>query len=115
MVAIEEYRTRVQQLLEEYRGPQSTIHQNHDEVEAQLIVDTDHDHYQLIYVGWEDGHRVYDPIIHIDIKGDKVWLQHNMTDQKVAEDLVALGIPKDRIVLGFQPPYARKYTEFAVN
>jgi hypothetical protein len=44
-----------------------------------------------------------------------VWLQHNMTDQKVAEDLVALGIPKDRIVLGFQPPYARKYTEFATN
>jgi hypothetical protein len=38
-----------------------------------------------------------------------------MTDQKVAEDLVALGIPKDRIVLGFQPPYARKHTEFAVN
>jgi hypothetical protein len=48
MVAIEEYRTHVQQLLEEYRGPQSTAHQNHDEVEAQLIVDTDHDHYQLI-------------------------------------------------------------------
>jgi hypothetical protein len=112
MVAIEEYRTRVQQLLEEYRGPRLPLQ---EEVETQLIIDTKHDHYQLIHVGWENGRRVYAPIIHIDIKGDKVWLQRNMTDQKVAEDLVALGIPKDRIVLGFQPPYARKYTEFATN
>jgi hypothetical protein len=58
---------------------------------------------------------VYAPIIYIDSKGDKVWLQHNMTDQKIAEALVELGIPKDRIVLGFQPPYARQYTGFAVN
>lgn len=58
---------------------------------------------------------MYAPIIYIDSKGDKVWLQHNMTDQKIAEALVELGIPKDRIVLGFQPPYARQYTGFAVN
>ena len=112
MVAVEEYRPRVQQLLEEYNRPQLPLQ---DEVETQLIIDTNRDHYQLIHVGWENGHRVYDPIIHIDIKGDKVWLQHNMTDQKIAEELVALGIPQDRIVLGFQPPYARKYTGFAVN
>jgi hypothetical protein len=54
-------------------------------------------------------------VIHIDIKDDKIWLQQNLTNQLVAEDLVALGIPKDRIVLGFQPPYMRKFTEFAVN
>ncbi|MCE7981459.1 MAG: XisI protein [Caldilinea sp. CFX5] len=112
MVAVEEYRVRVQQLLEESSEPGLPLQ---EEVETQLVIDTKRDHYQLIHVGWENGHRVYAPMIHIDIKGDKVWLQHNMTDQKIAEDLVALGIPKDRIVLGFQPPYARKYTEFAVN
>lgn len=110
--AVEEYRTHVQQLLEECKGPRLSLQ---DEVETQLIIDTKHDHYQLIHVGWENGRRVYAPIIHIDIKGDKVWLQRNMTDQKIAEELVERGIPQDRIVLGFQPPYARKYTGFAAS
>ncbi|MEZ4662858.1 MAG: XisI protein [Caldilineaceae bacterium] len=111
MAAVEEYRKRVQKLLEEYRGPSSPT----NDVEAQLIADTQNDHYQLVNVGWENGHRVYGCVIHIDIKGDKVWVQQNLTDQKIAEDLVALGIPKEQIVLGFQPPYMRKYTEFALN
>jgi hypothetical protein len=68
-----------------------------------------------VNIGWDQEQRVYGVVIHIDIKDDKIWLQQNLTDQLVAEDLVALGIPKDRIVLGFQPPYMRKYTEFAVN
>lgn len=111
MVVIEEYRERVQQLLAQYRGSDASD----EEVEAQLVADTKHDHYQLVNVGWEDGHRVYGCMIHIDIKGDKVWVQQNLTEQEVAEDLVELGIPKECIVLGFQPPYMRKFTEFAVN
>ena len=47
-------------------------------------------------------------VLHIDIKEGKVWIQHNMTDQRVAEELVALGIPQENIVLGFHPPYMRK-------
>jgi hypothetical protein len=53
--------------------------------------------------------------IHVDIKDGKVWIQHNMTDQPIAEELVALGIPQDQIVLGFHPPYVRPHTGFAVN
>lgn len=30
-------------------------------------------------------------------------------------DLVAAGIPKNRIVLGFHPAQVRKHTEYAVN
>lgn len=111
MVAVEEYRERVQQLLAEYQKPKSL----QDGVETQVVFDTKHDHYQLVNVGWDKDRRVYGVAIHIDIKGDKVWLQQNLTDQLVAEDLVALGIPKERIVLGFQPVYMRKHTEFAVN
>ena len=111
MVAIEEYRKRVQQLLAHYQTPQFL----QEGVETQLLVDTQHDHYQLVNVGWDNGQRVYGVVVHIDIKDDKIWLQQNLTDQLVAEDLVELGIPKDRIVLGFQPVYMRKHTDFAVN
>jgi hypothetical protein len=34
---------------------------------------------------------------------------------QVDTELVALGIPKEQIVLGFHSPYKRQFTEFAVN
>jgi hypothetical protein len=41
----------------------------------------------------------------------KVWIEEDMTDLAIAE-LVEAGVPKD-IVLGFQAPEPRKYTDFA--
>ncbi len=32
-----------------------------------------------------------------------------------AADLVAQGVPKEDIVLGFQSPFMRQFTEYAVN
>ena len=107
----DEYRVRVQDLLNQYvtDRPQS------EEIETQLVVDKEHDHYQIVNVGWVNKRRVYGCILHIDIKGNKVWIQHNGTERFVAEELVALGIPKEHIVLGFHSPYRRQFTEFGVN
>jgi hypothetical protein len=105
------YREKVQALLRQYfeERPQT------EEVETQLVCDLDHDHYQLINVGWVNKRRIYGCVLHIDIKDDKVWIQHNGTERLVAEELVELGVPKDHIVLGFHSPYMRQFTEFAVN
>jgi XisI protein len=111
MVTLNDYRERIQQLLAHYQAPPFL----REGVETQLIVDTQHDHYQLVNVGWNKGQRVYGCVVHIDIIGDKVWLQQNLTDQLVAEDLVELGIPKEQIVLGFQPVYMRPHTGFGTN
>ena len=53
--------------------------------------------------------------VHVELRGDKVWLQCDNTDLVVAEDLVAAGIPKGSIVLGFREPEVRQYTEYAVG
>jgi hypothetical protein len=68
-----------------------------------------------MYIGWENKQRVFGPVIHIDIKEGKVWIQWNGTEEQVADDLMALGISREDIVLGFHPPYMRKFTEFAVS
>jgi XisI protein len=68
-------------------------------------------------VGW-DGigiRRIHGSVVHNDIIGDKVWLQYEGTTRPVADELVAAGIPREDIVLGFHPPEVRKYTAFAVN
>ena len=109
-LTVENYRELVQELLRRYVQPNP----NDSDVETQLLIDVQHDHYQLVDVGWRNDKRIYSSILHIDIKDGKIWIQHNMTDQPVAEELVALGVSKEQIVLGFRPAYVRPYTEFAV-
>jgi intein-encoded DNA endonuclease-like protein len=109
MDKIETYRKYIQQVLEEYGAylPSS------EDVETQYIFDTERDHYQLCQVGWEKYEWIHGCILHLDIKNNRIWIQHNGTEVGIADELVKLGVPKDDIVLGFQPPYKRKYTGFA--
>lgn len=110
MARIDEYRERVQQLVQRHGS-----YKGDPEVETQLIFDTEHDHYQLLRAGWRDEHRVYGCVMHLDIKNDKIWIQYDGTDFDLANELVSMGIPKEDIVLAFQPPYKRPYTGFGVN
>ncbi len=64
-------------------------------------------------VGWQGGRRVHGSAVHLDIIDGKVWIQHDGTNRPVADELLAAGIPRDDIVLGFQPPDLRKFTDFA--
>lgn len=84
-------------------------------VETQVIADEKNGHFQIVNVGWEDEHRIYGCVLHLDVKGDKIWIQQNMTELPVAEELVALGVPKEQIVVGFHAPNKRRLTEFALN
>jgi hypothetical protein len=44
----------------------------------------------------------------------KVWLQHDGTDLVIAEKLLAAGVEKMDIVLGFHAPFEGADTGFAV-
>ena len=85
------------------------------DIEMQFIEDTKHDHYQVLSVGWDKHRRVHGCTLHLDIKQGKIWIQRNSTEDNIAEELVALGVPKDDIVLAFHAPSRRRYTEYAVN
>jgi len=65
--------------------------------------------------GWNGDRRVHGSIIHIDIRDGKVWIEHNGTDARLGEELVAAGIPRNDIVLGFQPEELRSLTCFGVG
>jgi len=52
--------------------------------------------------------------VHVEIIGGKIWIQADWTERGVAADIEEAGIPKSDIVLGFQPPHIRPYTEYAV-
>lgn len=103
------YRNIIEEMLTEIAG----YHGIPEEIETELILDRERGHYLLVNVGWHDRKRTYGPTIHLDLKGDKVWLQQDRTDCRVAERLIEKGIPKEDIVLAFHSPFTRQHTGFA--
>ncbi len=82
----------------------------------QVITDKDHNHFQLVTVGWREGkHFVYIVAFHFDILEGKVWIQQNNTEAQIADELVERGVPKSDIVIGFQPPVVREMSGFALS
>jgi hypothetical protein len=111
MAKIDEYRQLIQDILAEH----SEFKSINEEVEAQLIFDTERDRYQLVHAGWSNKRRVYGCVIQLDIKNDKIWIQHDGTEDGVAAELVDRGVPKQDIVLAFHSPFKRQFTEYAVG
>ncbi len=111
MAKIEQYRQLVKEILNEYCSHKPA----YGEVEVELILDTERDHYQLVHTGWSNRRRIYGCTIHIDLKGDKIWIQNDGTEVGIANVLVERGVPQQDIVLAYHAPYLRKFTDFAVG
>ena len=80
------------------------------------VFDREHDHYQLLDMGWDaSGKRVFQPIVHIDLIDEKVWIQENMTDSDIAKVFVEEGIHPSTIVLGFYSRSQRQLGEYAIE
>lgn len=104
------YRAVVERLLTEY----GAFLGSDDAVQVELVFDREQDRYLLIETGWQETDRIYGTLLHIDIIDGKLWIQQDGTEEGVATELVAAGVPKDHIVLGFKSPERRRLTEFAV-
>ncbi|MEI2579843.1 XisI protein [Scytonema sp. PRP1] len=109
---IERYRQFVKQILTEHAQIATTTTGT---VKAELIFDTEHDHYQLAYVGWQGDKRIFGPVMHFDIQDGKIWIQYNGTEESVAERLVEMGVPPSDIVIAFHSSFKRQFTRYAVG
>lgn len=104
------------QLIQEALAERAKLRSPSDPIKSQTIFDRDGDHYQLVNLGWKDGStRIYGCALHVDIINDKIWVQHDGTEDAIADELADKGVPKQDIVLAYQAPHVRQYTEFAVS
>jgi hypothetical protein len=114
----EKYRSIIEKILKEY----ADFMDNDPNVKIELVFDRNSDHYLLIEAGWLKGEqtgknfdqRIYGTLIHIDIIDDKIWIQHDGTEEGVAYDLLNAEIPKLQIVLAYKSLERRKLTGFAL-
>ncbi len=111
MDKVTQYRQAIKALIERH----AAFKPRGEEVERQTLFDTEHDHYQLLNVGWSKTRRIYHCVMHFDLKNDKVWIQHNSTEIELDEELIELGVAREDIVIGFIPAYWQENAQAAPN
>ncbi|MFZ1239313.1 MAG: XisI protein [Anaerolineae bacterium] len=110
MDTVENYRQIIETVLTQY----TKIPYAYGDMQSKTIFDREADSYLLVTLGWNGIRRVHGCLVHIDIIDGKVWLQRDDTDYGIAYELENAGIPKKQIVLGFQSPEVRPFTQYAV-
>jgi hypothetical protein len=78
---------------------------SHGQIKSIPIIDTTHDNYLLMDIGWKNNKRVHDVIFHLRIDEGKIWIEWDGIETGIALNLIEAGIPKEDIVLAlFQQP-----------
>lgn len=113
MDRVERQREIIYCLLKEYRALYADA--DNSEVETLIVRDDDNGQYQLMRVGWRGEKRLRRPVFYVRLKDGKIWIEEDWTQESIANELLAAGIPNEDIVLAFNPPEVRHLTEFAVS
>ncbi len=79
----------------------------------KILFDDERKSYMVLNMGWRGSRYIHSATVHIEIVGDKIWIQNDHTEEGIATDLLEAGIPGENIVLGFREPKIRQHTEFA--
>jgi XisI protein len=111
MDRVNEYRSIIKQVLDDYYRLYTGS--ENPNFETFLLCDESQAQYLLMRLGWDGDRRVNRNVIHLRLRDGRIWVEEDWTEQGVATDLLAAGVEREAIVLGFQPPHLREYTEFA--
>jgi XisI protein len=111
MDTVTQYQAIIQDVLLSY----AQIPYAHGTIVCKPVFDREHNSFVLITEGWNGARRVHGCLVHLEIIENKVWVQRDDTERGVTYDLVEAGIPKHHIVLGFQEPSVRQYTDYATT
>lgn len=111
MDTLSRYRQIVRDLIREYARYEPSV----GEIRTEVVFDETNDHYELVHVGWNGPYRICGSVLHVDLRDGKVWIEHDGTEEGIADELIAAGVPPEDIVLGFKHPEIRPHTGFAVS
>ena len=105
------YRNIIRSVLQNYADYRSTLSDGYG---AQVLFDDEHGQYLVLDIGWSGDQYLHATPIHLSLIDSKIWIQYDDTEEGVVNDLIAAGVPKDDLVLGFRHPRVRQHTGFAV-
>ena len=86
MEKVNHYRQILKEVLHEFTNVRNN-NSDQTDVETQLLIDTENDHYQVLYAGWHQSKQIFSVIFHFDIIDGKIWVQRNISDYDIIEDI----------------------------
>lgn len=111
MDRIKYYRQVIESVLQEYA---LLFNQQPAGVDVVAICDEKTDTYAIVNIGWDGDERMNTTSVLMRIVNGKIWMEEDRTMYGFVDELLAKGIDAEEIVLAFQPPKMRQYTQFAV-
>ena len=110
MEVIDQWRKTLEKTLQYY----ADLPYSYGNVQTYVVVSRDGSHFFLLREGWQGNKRIHGMIVHAEIRDDKIWMHYDGIEGSITEELVSAGVPKEKIVLAFHPPYVREHTGYAV-
>lgn len=101
MDTIIQQRNAVKQVIEQYANFKSS----HGDIRLDTVFDENCDRYALIQVGWDRGKRINGTLIYVIFHEGQIWIEYDGMERGITDDLIAAGIAKDQIVLGWLPNF----------
>jgi hypothetical protein len=80
-------------------------------LETHAVLDDSQGRYALLRVGWQQKKRVRTVILYVRLYDGKIWIEEDWTENGLAADLIAAGIPREIIILAFLHPSKRESVE----
>ncbi len=111
MVPVDELRRLVRTIIEGHGKHRPS----HGDIDAVVIFDEARDQYELLHVGWDATGRVHAVVLHARIVDGRVWVEQDGTEYGIARELRDAVVPKEQIVLAFQPQRLRSLTGYAAG
>ena len=111
LLDIEKWRDTLSKILQYY----GNIPYRYGDVKTFVIISQGRNHFMLLHEGWQKRRHVYGTIVHAEIRHEQIWIYYDGIKDGITDELVAAGVPKDRIVLAFHPPDVREYTGYGVG
>lgn len=109
-LTLEHWRDVIEKALLDYVA----IPYSYSQVKKEAVFDRGRERYLVMVMGWEGYRYEHGCMLHVEVIGDKVWIQRDGTEEGIALALELGGVPKEPIVLGFKPPEVRPLTGYAV-
>ncbi len=90
-------RTAIKDVLNQY----AQYIPSHGQIRLETLFDTEQDRYALMQTGWSQNRRVRGNLIYILLKDDRIIIEYDGTEQGISDDLLAHGIPAEKIIFAF--------------
>ncbi len=113
MDKIKKYRRAIKEILGRYK--EILDRRENPPLESVFIFDQQNDNYTWLKFGWQNGRRFEGISVFVRLKNGKFYIEEDWTEEGIAVELMEKDVPAKDIVLAFQQPEMRQYTEFALS